>query len=71
MANPNFAFHFPKAWDAQDLANAVPPRLSELPPFDVLADGRVVASANGAAHAYHATGETYLHNPDLPPFRIG
>lgn len=71
MANPDFEFHFPQAWDAQDLANAVPLRLSELPQFDALADGRGAPSANGAARAYHASVESYLHNADLPTFRIG
>ncbi|MBJ6982249.1 hypothetical protein [Luteimonas sp. MC1572] len=71
MATSNFAFHFPKAWDAQDLANAVPLRLSELPAFDALADGRGGASANGAARVHHVAPESYLHNPDLPPFHIG
>jgi hypothetical protein len=71
MATPNFAFHFPQAWDAQDLADAVPLRLSELPPFDALADGPGGVSANGTARAYHATRQGYLHTPDLAPFRIG
>ncbi|MBB1472980.1 MULTISPECIES: hypothetical protein [unclassified Luteimonas] len=71
MATPNFAFHFPQAWDAQDLADAVPLRLSELPSFDALADGHGGASANGMAHAYRATRQGYLRNSDLAPFRIG
>lgn len=72
MTNPNFAFHFPKAWDAQDLANAVPLRLSELPlPFDALTDGHGGMCANGVARGYHASGESYLHDAGLAPFRIG
>ncbi len=71
MAIPHFAFHFPQSWDARDLANAVPLRLSELPPFDAAADGPGHACANGVPPAHRLCRQGYIHNDRLAPFRIG
>jgi hypothetical protein len=71
MANTNYAFPFPQAWDAQDLADAVPLRLSELPPFDAATDG-VTGCANGRGRiAHRARRHGYLRVPEPARFHVG
>ncbi|HVI58011.1 MAG TPA: hypothetical protein VM619_03930 [Luteimonas sp.] len=67
--NPGY-FEFPQAWNAQDLADAVPRRvrLSQMIDFDALRDG-VQACANAPQRALQ---RGYLHVPALARlFRVG
>lgn len=63
--------HFPSQlhWNAQQLADAVPPRLHELYAFDARRDIAPRAAANTTRKPPARTG--YLHrHATLPPFRI-
>ncbi len=69
MSTPAY-FEFPQAWNAQDLADAVPRRLrlSQMIDFDALRDG-AAACANAPARALQ---RGYLRVPALPRlFRVG
>src|SRR3546814_17046736 len=71
MSSPAY-FSFPRQWNAQDLANAVPRRLrlSQMVDFDAVREG-AVANANSLRHASRALERGYLRNAELPPlFRV-
>jgi len=71
MTSPAY-FSFPRQWNAQDLANAVPRRLrlSRMIDFDALRDG-IDACANGPVRRSRAMRSDYLRNAGLSPlFRV-
>jgi hypothetical protein len=56
-------------WDAQQLADAVPPRLHQLYAASATAAARIPA-ANAARLARRAPSRPYLRGAALPRFRI-
>jgi hypothetical protein len=72
MSTPAY-FAFPQAWNAQDLADAVPRRLrlSQMIDFDAVRDG-ADACANAPARAPRTLLRGYLRVAELPRlFRVG
>ena len=68
MSSPAY-FSFPRQWNAQDLANAVPRRLrlSQMVDFDAVREGAAAANSVPRARLTRA----YMHVAELPRmFRI-
>jgi len=70
MTSPAY-FSFPRQWNAQDLANAVPRRLrlSRMIDFDALRNG-IDACANAPAHAARTPRRGYLPAAQPQLFRV-
>jgi len=61
------AFFFPQSWNAQDLANAVPLRLSEIVDFDLQRDGVRLLGASNAALLHPRRQRAYVGTPSFAP----
>src|SRR3546814_19285988 len=71
MSSPAY-FSFPRQWNAQDLANAVPRRLrlSQMVDFDAVREG-AAACANAQGRKPRDMPGGYPRNVELPPlFRV-
>lgn len=67
MSSPAY-FSFPRQWNAQDLADAVPRRLrlSQMVDFDAVREGAAAANSVPRTRLTHG----YLRVAELPSFRV-
>lgn len=70
MNAANNAYDFAPQWDAQQLTDAVPMRLSQLVDFDQVRDGADERSANGEGKRRASRLGRYLTASALPMFAV-
>lgn len=71
-SNPSarYGYPFDLSWTPQDLAEAVPLRLSQLIDFDAMRGNGIAASANAMSFQRTRLMRDYLRNSALSLFRI-